>query len=97
MKKVQLTIDGSTNRQVKNPKTTAQTLQRILIKVVGIAYAKFKEICSHSFEGLSNGRKCSNRFRSVNLRYLREPPERQVVALCSHHLTGASARGLGGY
>ena len=72
MKKVQLTIDGSTNRQVKNPKTTAQTLQRILIKVVGIAYAKFKEICSHSFEGLSNGRKCSNRFRSVNLRYLRE-------------------------
>ena len=72
MKTVQLTIDGSTNRQVKNPKTTAQTLQRILIKVVGISYAKLKEICCHSFEGFSNGRKCANRFRSVNLRYLRE-------------------------
>ena len=42
MKTVQLTIDGSTNRQVKNPKTTAQTLQRILIKVVGISYAKLR-------------------------------------------------------
>ena len=72
MKKVQLTIGDSTNRQSKSSKTTAQTLQRILIKVVGVAYAKLKEICSHSFEGFSNGRKCANRFRSVNLRYLRE-------------------------
>ena len=72
MKKVQLTIDGSTNRQVKNPKTTAQTLQRVLVKTVGMIYAMLKFICNHSFEGVSNGRKCSNRFRSVNLRYLRE-------------------------
>ena len=72
MKQIQLTIDGSTNRQVKNSKSSAQTLQRILVKVVGTAYAKLKEICSHSFEGVSTGRKCSNRFRSVNLNYLRE-------------------------
>ena len=72
MKKVQLTIGESTNRQSKSSKTTAQTLQRILIKVVGVAYAMLKFICNHSFEGFSNGRKCANRFRSVNLRYLRE-------------------------
>ncbi len=72
MKKTYLTIDGSLNRQVKNSKTTAQTLQRVLMKVVGIAYAKFKDICCHSFEGFSSGSKCANRFRSVNLRYLRE-------------------------
>ena len=40
MKKIKLSIDDTTSRHVKNPKTTAQTLQRILIKVVGVAYAK---------------------------------------------------------
>jgi len=56
----------------KNPKTDAQTLQRILVKVVGMVYALLKFICNHSFEGYSNGLKCAQRFRSVNLRYLRE-------------------------
>ena len=56
----------------KNPKTDAQTLQRILVKVVGLRYALLKAICNHSFEGFSNGAKCAERFRSVNLRYLRE-------------------------
>ena len=72
MKTIQLKINGSQNRQVNNSKTNAQTLQRVFIKVVGIAYAKLKEICSHSFEGFSKGRKCANRFRSMNLKYLRE-------------------------
>ena len=31
-----------------------------------------KSICNHSFEDCTNGAECSNRFRSVNLRYLRE-------------------------
>ena len=56
----------------KNPKTDAQTLQRILVKVVGMLYALLKAICNHSFEGFSTGAKCSERFRSLNLRYLRE-------------------------
>ena len=56
----------------KNPKTDAQTLQRILVKVVGMLYALLKMICNHSFEGYSTGAKCSYRFRSLNLRYLRE-------------------------
>ena len=56
----------------KNPKTDAQTTQRVFVRTVGMTYAEFKEICNHSFEGYDNGAPCSNRFRSVNLRYLRE-------------------------
>ena len=60
------------NRHVKNPKTSAQTLQRVLVKVVALAYAMLKDICNHSFEGVTNGFQCMNKFKKVNLRYLRE-------------------------
>lgn len=72
MKEITVKVDGSSNRHVKNPKTTAQTLQRVLMKVVGMAYAVFKNLCDHSFEGFSNGYQCMNKFRKVNLKYLRE-------------------------
>ena len=69
-------VDGKTiAREVvtpKNPKTDAQTLQRIFIKVVGMLYALLKVICNHSFEGISTGAKSAERFRALNLRYLRE-------------------------
>ena len=60
------------NRHVKNPKTSAQTLQRVLVKVVALCYAMMKAICNHSFEGVTNGFQCMNKFKKVNLRYLRE-------------------------
>ena len=72
MEEVKLKIDGTTGRHVKNPKTAAQTLQRVLVKVVAFFYAMFKAICNHSFEGYSNGFDSMNRFKKVNLRYLRE-------------------------
>ena len=72
MKKNYVMVDGSTNRRVKNPKTNAQTLQRVLVKAVGMLYAMLKFICNHSFEGVSNGFQCMNKFRKVNLKYLRE-------------------------
>ena len=72
MKEIKLKIDGTTDRHVKNPKTTAQTLQRVLVKVVAFAYAMLKSICSHSFEGVTNGFQCMNTFKSVNLKDLRE-------------------------
>ena len=56
----------------KNPKTDAQTVQRLLIKAVGTSYSELSEICDHSFEGYSNGAKSADHFRSVNLNYLRE-------------------------
>ena len=62
----------SENNHSKNPKTTAQTLQRVLVKAVGMLYAMFKFLCNHSFEGVSNGRQCMNKFKKVNLKHLRE-------------------------
>ena len=55
-----------------NPRTIAQTLQRVLVKAVGKTYAVLKALCNHSFEGCSNGAKCAERFRSLNTRHLRE-------------------------
>ena len=72
MKTIKVTVDGTTNHRVKNPQTSAQTIQRIFILVVAFAYAKFKFIASHAFEGFSSGLQCMNKFRKVNLRYLRE-------------------------
>ena len=72
MKEITVKVDGTSNRHVKNPKTAAQTLQRILVKTVALAYAMLKAICNHSFENVTNGFQCMNKFKKVNLRYLRE-------------------------
>ena len=61
-----------TKSNVKNPKTTAQTLQRVLVKVVAMFYTMFKAICNHSFENVTRGFESMNKFKKVNLRYLRE-------------------------
>lgn len=55
----------------KNPKTTAQTLQRVIIAQVGLMYKAFKSICDHSFEGVTMGAKCANKFRKLNADYYR--------------------------
>lgn len=57
---------------VKNPSTVAQVLQRVIAKQVGAQYKAMKEIANHSFEGRGLGAECANRFRSLNLRYIRE-------------------------
>lgn len=56
----------------KNPKTEDQSLQRVLLKAVNKSYSKLKEICSHSFEDYDNAFECMNKFKRVNLKYLRE-------------------------
>ncbi len=56
----------------KNPKTEAQSLQRVLLKAVIKAYSMLKGICDHSFEGYDNSFDCMNKFKKVNLKYLRE-------------------------
>lgn len=64
--------NGASSHRVKNPKTNAQTVQRILMKVVVMAYVMLKDICNHSFEGFTNGLECMNKFKKLNLKYLRE-------------------------
>ena len=56
---------------VKNPKTDLQTLLRVIAKQVTDNYKKFKAICDHSFEGVTNGMQCSAKFRSLNMKALR--------------------------
>jgi hypothetical protein len=61
-----------TNTRPKNPKTEDQSLQRILLKAVINSYSKLKEICNHTFEDCDNAFECMNKFKKVNLKYLRE-------------------------
>ena len=74
--KVYMTTGGKTVARTlvtpKNPKTDLQTLQRVIASQVGKTYKKFKDICDHSFEGYTNGAKCANRFRQLNMRKIRE-------------------------
>ena len=56
----------------QNPQTDAQTIQRVIYRAVIMLYAMFKSLCSHSFEGFSNGSECMNIFKKLNLNYLRE-------------------------
>ena len=60
------------NRSVKNPRTTAQLIQRIITKTVAKQYSAMKEICDHSFEGVTAGAKTMAMFRSVNNTIIRE-------------------------
>lgn len=41
--------------EVKNPKTVAQTIQRIIIATASRAYGRMKTIADHSFEGITYG------------------------------------------
>jgi hypothetical protein len=56
---------------VKNPKTNLQTLQRVIAKQVNMSYKMLKNICDHSFEGITNGANCAAKFRKLNMRNLR--------------------------
>ena len=56
----------------KNPQTEAQTIQRVMLKAVSAAYSKLKDICNHSFEGISRGLQSMNKFKKVNLKSVRE-------------------------
>lgn len=56
----------------KNPKTLAQNVQRVITLTVGANYRVMKAIADHSFEGCSMGFECTNKFRSINSRRMRE-------------------------
>lgn len=56
---------------VKNPRTESQQVQRMTLRTVSAAYAGMKEICDHSFEGVSTGANCMARFMKLNLDLLK--------------------------
>lgn len=57
--------------EVKNPQTTAQLIQRILMNTVSQAYSKMQDICDHSFEGIANGQMSMSYFMQKNINLLR--------------------------
>lgn len=70
------TSDGETvmrqiKGSIKNPKTKAQMIQRVIAKTTMSQYAFMKSICDHSFQGLTAGKKCMAKFASLNNKLLR--------------------------
>lgn len=58
-------------RQVKNPKTLAQQMQRAIMRTAVSAYGVLKSICDHSFEGVAYGADSYAKFLKLNLDMLR--------------------------
>ena len=56
---------------VKNPKTEAQKIQRILLNTVAQAYSKMQAICDHSFENVKVGQDSMSYFMRQNINALR--------------------------
>lgn len=56
---------------VKNPRSTMQMKQRAIMATALHAYSALKEICDHSFEGITYGQKSMNYFIAENARMIR--------------------------
>lgn len=52
--------------QVKNPRSEAQMVQRMVLKTAGLAYSAFKQIVDHSFEGTTYGLQSMMAFMRTN-------------------------------
>ena len=66
------TVMREVNTAPSNPKTTAQTVQRIIMHTVMGAYSTLKEICDHSFEGMKKGQDTMSYFMKQNIQFARE-------------------------
>ena len=65
----QVTKDRVTD--VKNPRSSAQMMQRAIMATALHGYSALKEICDHSFEGVTYGQRSMNYFVAENARMIR--------------------------
>lgn len=65
---------------VKNPRTQAQMIQRIMLNTIAQAYSSMKDIVDHSFQGLSEGQQSMSYFMQRNLNNLRSKVAAEVAA-----------------
>ena len=65
----QVTKDRVTD--VKNPRSSMQMKQRAVMATALRGYSALKEICDHSFEGVTYGQKSMNYFVAENARMIR--------------------------
>lgn len=74
-------------RDVKNPNSQKQQVQRMVQSTVAQAYSAMKKICDHSFEGVQVGQKSMSYFMSKNMDKLRA----SIMAGSDGTLVSASA------
>lgn len=65
---------------VKNPKTQAQMVQRIILNTISQAYSRMVEIVDHSFEGVAPGLASMAYFNSKNMDALRNKIKDAIAA-----------------
>lgn len=65
---------------VKNPRTQAQMIQRIMLNTIAQAYSSMKDIVDHSFQGLSEGQQSMSYFMQRNLNNLRSKVAAEIAA-----------------
>lgn len=58
-------------RKIKNPRTTPQQIQRLIIASVSRAYSGMKAIANHSFQGYAYGAANMNRYNKLNADLIR--------------------------
>jgi len=63
-------ITRSRVEHVKNPRSRAQMIQRMVMTTAIAAYKCLKEICDHSWEGVEYGAKSFQRFMTMNTKIL---------------------------
>ena len=64
-------ISRARAKVVKNPRTTGQQVQRIILATVTKAYSQMKSIVNHSWQGVSYGAASMNKFNKLNMDFLR--------------------------
>ena len=75
----QVTKDRVTD--VKNPRSSAQMKQRAIMATALRGYSALKEICDHSFEGITYGQKSMNYFVAENARMIRSAAPKVNLSL----------------
>ena len=75
----QVTKDRVTN--VKNPRSSMQMKQRAIMATAMHGYSALKEICDHSFEGITYGQKSMNYFVAENARMIRSAAPNVNISL----------------
>ena len=87
-------IARSMPASVRNPRTSAQVLTRVILSTVSKAYSRLQGIVDHSFEGYKVGGKNQQRFNKVNADIMRTLY--RAAASESHDLGNFNAKGFMG-
>lgn len=66
---------------VKNPRSSMQMKQRAIMATAMRGYSALKEICDHSFEGVTYGQKSMNYFIAENARMIRDAAPKVNLSL----------------